>query len=57
MAEAVKMITKAYDLCFSNKFLQAKADIEPWYGNFNLRSDSSKLCLTGYRSGYKLDNV
>ena len=38
MAEAVKMITKAYDLCFSNKFLQAKADIEPWYGNFNLWS-------------------
>ena len=36
MTEAIKMITKAYDLCFSNKFLQAKADIEPCYGNFNL---------------------
>ena len=57
MAEAVKMITKAYDLCFSNKFLQAKADIEPWYGNFNLWSKLSKLCLTDYRSGYKLDDM
>ena len=30
MAEAVKMINRAYDLCFSNKFLQAKAEVEPW---------------------------
>lgn len=30
MADAIKMINKAADLCFSNKFLQAKAELEPW---------------------------
>ena len=30
MADAITMINRAADLCFSNKFLQAKAELEPW---------------------------
>lgn len=32
MADAIMMINRAADLCFSNKFLQAKAELEPWWG-------------------------
>ncbi|CAH3115651.1 unnamed protein product, partial [Pocillopora meandrina] len=46
MTEAIKMITKAYDLCFSNKFLQAKADIEPWINKsmYHAIAHSSIMC-------------
>jgi len=30
MVDAITMINRAADLCFSNKFLQAKAELEPW---------------------------
>jgi len=30
MTEAIHMINKAAELCFSNKFLQAKDELEPW---------------------------
>nr|XP_058942050.1 tetratricopeptide repeat protein 39B-like isoform X1 [Pocillopora verrucosa] len=47
MVEAAKMITKAYDLCFSNKFLQAKADIEPWINKsmYHAVAYSSIMCI------------
>ncbi|XP_078354114.1 tetratricopeptide repeat protein 39B-like [Oculina patagonica] len=47
MVDAIKMINRAADLCFSNKFLQAKSELEPWINKsmYHAVAYSSVICI------------
>ncbi|KAJ7383870.1 Tetratricopeptide repeat protein 39B [Desmophyllum pertusum] len=47
MADAIGMINRAADLCFANKFLQAKTELEPWIQNsmYHAVAYSSVMCI------------